>query len=541
MRLAARYGFPVRPMLNDVLGIRVEAWTVENFHHVLEPVHAAIRRALRLPDQGPLFQPGRDAQAMARALDTYLQAYRPRQLKVSGFRFCPGCLSERGGAWRHEWQQPLATVCCEHRVVLLTGCPHCSGTQWSSSAWLAGSDQAWICAHAPKRQPPPDRRYVAKRCGFDLRRSLAPTATDADVTVQTLLTRLGVLAQQSTATTVTFFDREFTCLDVFCAILEMVAAARPKSSLAHWMPSDPAALLTALRPAVAVITSPDTPTAIAKAAELLGHNDPYSSALALQNIGNRKRNPVLGYLLLSGLAPTMTPTGQLTFRTASNRPRYPDNIVRSPAPSMPGRPGQTQLSWIPQTMWQNTLPAGLAGNGHLERAASSMLFARLGSTRSWQHIAIDLGLPAAFRTRPPTFVRKLQMNKAWPAYLAALEELFERISGSPPPINYQQRRRVCADTTIVLRAAEHTLRHLHNPSDQASTLLWAQTFWQIYTSGDIRLAAPPLGLPMDGPALGKDRTNNDDPPVRELLETIRTVVERAAMVDDDGPLWWEPP
>ena len=92
----------------------------------------------------------------------------------------------------------------------------------------------------------------------------------------------------------------------------------------------------------------------------------------------------------------------------------------------------------------------------------------------------------------------------------------------------------------MLRAAEYTLRHLDNPSDQVSTLLWAQTFWQIYTGGDIRFAAPPLGLPMNGPALINDR-GNGDPPVRELLDTIRTAVERSAMVDDDGPLWWEPP
>lgn len=540
MRLSARYGLPVRPLLNEVLGIRVEAWTVENFHRVLEPAHDAIRRAMALPGSGPLFQPGRTAQATARALDTYLQAYRPRQLQTrNGSRFCPACLSERDGAWRHEWQQPLATVCCEHRVVLLTGCPQCSGTQWSGSAWLAGSDQAWICAHAPKRHPPPDQRHVAKRCGFDLRQAMAPTATDVDVGIQALLTRLGVLARHPTQI-VTFFDREFTCVDVFCAIMEMVEEA-PKGSPPHWMPSDPAALLTALRPAVAVIESPDTPTAITKAAELLGHNGPYSSALALQNIRRRKRNPVLGYLLLSGMAPTMTPTGQLTFRTASSMPRYPDNSARWPTPSMPGRPGQTQLSWIPQTMWSDALPAALTGNGYLERAVSSMFFARLGSTRSWQHIAIDLGLPAAFRTRPPAFVRKLQKNRAWPTYLATLEELFDRISNSPPPINYQQRRRVCADTTLVLRAAEHTLRHLDNPSDQVSTLLCAQTFWQIYTNGDIRLAAPPLGVPMGPSTPIKNRTNNDDPHVRELLETIRTVVERAAMVDDDGPLWWEPP
>lgn len=159
------------------------------------------------------------------------------------------------------------------------------------------------------------------------------------------------------------------------------------------------------------------------------------------------------------MTPTMSPTMQLTFRVASSRPRYPEDGVIWPAAVMPARQHETQLAWIPQTHWPGALPVEVTGDNYQGRAVASMLFARLGNTRSWQHIAIDLGLPAEFRFRPAARVRTLHRGRRWWDHLVGLEALFATLGAAPPPINYQQLRRVCADPALVLRATSHALEH----------------------------------------------------------------------------------
>lgn len=49
--------------------------------------------------------------------------------------------------------------------------------------------------------------------------------------------------------------------------------------------------------------------------------------------------------------------------------------------------------------------------------------ARLGSTRSWRQIALELGLPAWFAEYPPALHQRLVERNRWPAFLADLDKL----------------------------------------------------------------------------------------------------------------------
>jgi hypothetical protein len=553
VRFAARYHVSVRPLLAEVLGIRVEAWRADSFARVLQPHHDPIRDAMNIPNQTRLFEPAELTRNLTTSLDTYLTQYHPRAWRgLPSSRFCPLCLAEHDGAWRHEWAQPLAMICRDHELLLVSGCPRCRGTPWSSSAWLASADPGWICARTRDRRTRPDSRQVATPCGFDLRTAQAAPATSTDLTTQRLIDRLVSTSGRTRETApanpeerLPTFDavgHHFHPFDVLTALLELAdAATRSDVASPYRITSDPATLLDRLRESIPVLGIRDTATAAERAASILGVRSAYAPTFAVHSLRRRKHNPVLGYLAITTMAPTMSPTLQLIYRMASSTPRYPQSGVIWPAAHMPVRREETQLSWIPQTLWTGALHADLDAAGYLDRAVSSMLFAHLGNTRSWQHIAVDLGLPAAFRVRPQARVRRLHKQRRWWDYLLALEALFDKLSAAPPPINYQRRRRTCSDPARVLRATTQALRRAANPPGERDRLVWARLFWQVYTGGDIRLAPAPLhqstrlassnGVPL--PEL--------EPAAIQLLQDIRSLIEQALVIVDDGPLWWNPP
>jgi hypothetical protein len=548
VRFAARYHVSVRPLLAEVLGIRVEAWRADSFARVLEPHHDLIRDAMNIPNQTPLFEPAELTRDLTTCLDTYLTQYHPRAWRGRPTsRFCPLCLAEHDGVWRHEWAQPLAMLCRDHELLLVSGCPRCRGTPWSSSAWLASADPGWICARTHDRRTPPDKRQVATRCGLDLRTAQAMPAASTDLTTQRLIDRLvstsGRIREAALARpelrrpTFDAVGHHFHPFDVLTALLELADAASP-----YRITSDPAALLDRLRESIPVLGIRDTAAAAERVISSLGVRSAYAPTLAVRDLRRRKHNPVLGYLAITTMAPTMSPTLQLTYRMASSTPRYPQSGIIWPRAHMPARREETQLPWIPQTLWTGALPDELDGTGYLDRAVSSMLFAHLGNTRSWQHIAVDLGLPAAFRVRPQARVRRLHKQRRWWDYLLALEALFDRLAAAPPPINYQRRRRTCSDPALILRATSHTLRRAATLSGEADTLVWARLFWQVYTGGDIRLAPAPLhqATRLASPA-GAPLTDELEPATIQLLQHIRSLIEQALVIVDDGPLWWNPP
>ncbi|MDN5803423.1 MAG: TniQ family protein, partial [Microlunatus sp.] len=497
VRLAHRYQIAVQPLLGS-LGIEAHAWSLQNFHATLRPHHGVLCDALGLPEQ-ELFLPDKTTEGLRHMLDRYFAEYRPHRTRgPAGTRYCPPCLRARDGAWKQAWAQPLAMMCLEHQVELRTVCPRCGRPPWTSGAWLTGAGPGWECSQPVKTAQAGPRRRVP-RCGYDLRAGplLEPVDVKAALTIQSLVDTFAVLAATTPEQTGDFAGRLFRYDDLFFALMEVLNASTPQHAQKaepFWISAPPGQQLSRLAAGVLALASDDPDTA---ATHLDGVLRPSSKQAPLYTVANLRRhqhNPVLGHIMLTAHAGTISPTMQLSFRTANPRPRYPTEPVRVPQPDRPARDGELPFTAIPQLLWPDALPPGLHRDS-LDRATDAMLLARLGTLRAWQHIAIELQLPAAFRTRPPARHRWRRKQDLWPRLRPALDALATRLAEHPPPIDYQQRRRICFDGTLLIRAAERVLSAGANPLPALDAAAWARMFWQVYTEGDLRLTPPPLGLP----------------------------------------------
>lgn len=117
----------------------------------------------------------------------------------------------------------------------------------------------------------------------------------------------------------------------------------------------------------------------------------------------------------------------------------------------------------------------------LARACAAMFLARLGSTRSWRLIALELGLPAWFAEYPPALHQRLVERGRWPAFLTDLDKLAGALEADLPPVDYRARRQLCA-VPQRLFAAVRAGRLLAGdlPSDVVPDELLVRLFWQTY-------------------------------------------------------------
>lgn len=542
-RLAHRYQIGVQSLLKS-LGIEVHAWTLSNFHEALLPHHGRLCDALGLPAQ-ELFAPSEEASALQHMTGRYFAEYRPRRRRSpEGIRYCPGCLRERGGAWKQEWQQPLAMLCTVHKSALRTTCPGCAHPPWSAGSWLHGTAPAWECSRPDKSAQRKPRQRIP-RCGFDLRRgpSIEPTYVELAIKVQRLVTSFAVISHRGPHQRLQLLGRDFAYQDAFFTLLEVMNAHFPAQPRADhepfWISTSPCDQLFGLRDGALALVGADPQEAAQRLAEVLSPASRQAPLFAIENIRRHQHNPVLEHVMLTAHAERMSPTLQLTFRTANTTPRYPAEAVRSPAAGLRPRPGELPLSSIPQTLWHRVVPRQFL-RADIDRATDAMLLARLGTLRSWQHLAIELGLPAAFRTRPPARLRWLRKHDLWHGLHQTLDELATRLAEHPPPINYQQRRRASLEGAFVLACTERAL-----VGARAAPVLdvtgWARLFWQTYNEGDLRLAPAPLGLGLDAPTTARYPAGLTTHEVEDILQRIRWTLERSLRIDDDGPLWWIPP
>jgi hypothetical protein len=544
-RFAARYQLPIGELLDSV-GIRAATGSLASFAASLTRQQAALRSALSIPGDGGLFPPGETTAALQTCLDRYLETYQPGHRNgPGGSRFCPTCLDEHDGAWHQAWLHPLMLVCLEHRLRLLSRCPQCRTAPWSQHGWLAGTDPPWRCARSvPERGD--DRHRNARRCGIDLRTAPTIPAGHTDIAAQQLLNHLSLRAVRDTARTISLFNQEFTGFEVFSALLELADATIMTAAKMRWLHTGPTTVLAALHPAMAVLSAPDLPAAYHRAQGLLSPTGRHAPIHAGPGLRRRPHNRLLGHIMLTAAAPRMTPPMQLTVRAGGSRPRYPAPSLRWPSRADPSAlrsaspPETPPLSWIPQLLWTESLPS--TGNGDpLHRAVAALLLARLGSTRNWQHIAIALGLPGTYRNRTAARIRQLRAHGHWEQRLAELDDLFDHLAALPPPIDYQQRREVCADGHRLLRATTQALAEAGTPwYVRLSTLDWARLFWRVYTGGDIRLAPAPLTRSL---AAAPDKAISVETLPAATVTTlthIRTVLRAKTLATDSGPLTWNP-
>ena len=216
-------------------------------------------------------------------------------------------------------------------------------------------------------------------------------------------------------------------------------------------------------------------------------------------------------------------------------PRYPEPI--------PWWPDQVQywleqvpLAVIPQVLWPGTLTPWIQDDDIPARAAAAMLLAKIGSTRAWSLIALDLGLPAAFATTPSALVTRMRRNGTWQPLLRAIEDLATNLTDSAPPIDYSARR-WASEPTLIEQAVQSieidAMPGITVDRDQLAVLLW-----QTYTGGDARYH-PDYRTEATLEALTISRTHNAL--VNSLIERAAAELHHLTGHPDHGPLEWRPP
>lgn len=225
------------------------------------------------------------------------------------------------------------------------------------------------------------------------------------------------------------------------------------------------------------------------------------------------------------------------------------------------RGGQLPLRAVPQLLWPGLLTDHLAaadvdadaeantdssnspGGLVLARACAAIFLARLGSTRPWRLIVIELGLPAWLADQPAALHRRLVEHGRWSTFLTDLDELAAALEADLPPVDYRARRQLCADPQRLL-AAVRAGRLLADDlsSDAVPDELLAGMFWQTYTGGDLRLAAPPIGWADPATAAaGQHGLHQLRTATTATLLATQAVLETCGRVDATGPLVWSPP
>lgn len=542
-RWAYRYGMPVSQLLPQV-GIDVTSASAARVEHQLRRRHAATLTAVAgVPKLPPHPSPPEPSTQVSRQLEGYLDRYHQRaRPPAEAIRFCPPCLAESNGVWLARWTRPLHLVCVTHKTILRRTCPDCGQARFASGAWMTHDTPPWTCSE-PSGSRPRGARGARTRypvCGRDLRTATAAAADDVEVATQRRLWDMAAAAANNPDRQ----DRSYGGLlasnrDAFDAVLELVferfGDLRPLTSSA----TAPGPLMQALRTAMQVLDQPNAAAAVAAADPLRllhpgGAVTPIGPERALTA---RARNPLLASIRLATLHERFPAGTQLAFRTGSDRPRYPK------PPVWPAASDQAQLAWIPQLIWRGPLGGWIDERDYRDRAAASMLLAKVGSTRPWRFIALDLGLPAEFATHPANLVRYLKREGHWPAVLHCLDDLASDLEAHPPPIDYQRRRWTAARYDDVIAAVNHTVAYLGPPYPWCHTHLLVELFWQAYTGGDLRLAAPATGTLLN-PDLYHQHDGDIDPltdPRLLAFFTAAAATLNQATEAATEPLTWQPP
>lgn len=113
----------------------------------------------------------------------------------------------------------------------------------------------------------------------------------------------------------------------------------------------------------------------------------------------------------------------------------------------------------------------------------------------------------------------------------------------PPPIDYQARRWAAARYDHIIAAVNHTMAYLGPPYPWCHTHLLVEIFWQQYTGGDLRLAAPATGTLLDPDLYHQDTQYIEpitDPAVLAFLTATAATMNRNRD-DAQEPLTWQPP
>ncbi|MDZ7885121.1 MAG: TniQ family protein [Mycobacterium sp.] len=480
--------------------------------------------------------------AVVEYLSRYHAVTRPTP---AGSTFCPECLSEPDPHWKREWSSVFAITCGIHGCLLVRTCPRCSEQPWSTSSWLSQEPDTPIyqCPNRPRR--PSGRMRRTRRCNFDLR-SVEPFEMDADaISAHQLAFQLWQQYVQEPGSHLRVTDIEVTATIAFDALCQLVDESVRIFTLFE-DDYDRTALVRALRNAGEVLSSESASVAADKAdaVGLLNPAGPTTPIGPDNVLLRRKRNPLLAAIRLGSVRATLSPAAQLTFDCGNRHPRYPirenaDRTWQRLPEHKPSIPEHVPAA-IPQVLWPSTVWGDRGDENPLAAAAQAMALTKIGDTRPWTIIALDLGLPKGMATRVTQYWRQIVRDGYWPEALAALTNLKEQLRHHQPLIDYQQRRIIADDPrrlVLALKRAGASSRAMSR--EEFGDVV--RRYWEHFTGGDIRYAAFPYALRAEEPADWPQKRAHIDGEHDEIFRTTYELMTTSDSLRAGGPLTWQPP
>jgi len=481
-----------------------------------------------------------------RAVVDYLARYHAVTRPVpTGSAFCPVCLAVPNPHWKREWSSMFAIACSSHLCLLLRTCPRCGEQPWSTASWLSQEPDSpvYLCPNRPRR--PSGRMMRGRRCNFDLR-TVEPFDMDAEaVSAHQLAFRLWRHYLRAPGTRITVVDVEATATIAFDALCQLVDESIRIFTLFE-VNYDRTALVRALRNAGMVLSSESAADAAQRADDvgLLNPAGPITPVGPDNVLLRRKRNPLLAAIRLGSLRPTLSPAAQLTFDCGNRHPRYPirENDDRVWLRLLEHHPELPELdpARIPQILWPDTVWAGVEGTTPLAAAAQAMALTKIGDTRPWTIIALDLGLPKGIAVPVTQYWRRVVRTGQWPEALAALTNLKEQLRGNQPPIDYQQRRIIADDPRRLLRALNQAGTNSHNLGREEFHDV-VRRYWELFTGGDVRFAAPPYAFPSEQHNEWSTKRAHIDNNHHDIFGSAFELMATSNALRPSGPLTWQPP
>lgn len=463
----------------------------------------------------------------------------------TGSAFCPVCLAAPNPHWKREWSSMFAIACGSHACLLLRTCPGCGEQPWSTSSWLSQEPGAplYLCPNRPRR--PSGRMMRGRRCNFDLR-TIEPFDMDVEaISAHGLAFQLWRRYVHAPASLIRVADVEVTATIAFDALCQLVDESVRILTLFDEN-YDRTTSVRALRNASEVLSCASAAVAAQKA-DAVGLLNPAGSVTPVgpENVLlRRKRNPLLAAIRLGSVRATLSPAAQLTFDCGNRHPRYPirenddRTWLRLPEhhPELP----ELDAARIPQVLWPGTVWTGPEDTTALAAAAQAMALTKIGDTRPWTIIALDLGLPKGIATPVTQYWRRVVRAGHWPEALVALTNLKEQLRRNQPPIDYQQRRIIADDTRRLVRAVRHAGANSHILGHKEFHDL-VRRYWELFTGGDIRYAAPPYALPADLYHDWPTKRAPIDNKHNEIFGSAYELMATSNTLRPSGPLMWRPP
>ena len=415
----------------------------------------------------------------------------------AGTRYCPQCLAESGGRWQLVWRLSWRFACLKHQCLLVDQCPVCR-----THSRVRTRPAELIPALGRCEAPAQVRPNKFSRCGADLTTAHTHNFADGNHPVLRAQRWIDHVVAGRPIQTGLFTNSGGDGREVLHAIRTVAVRILSYAAPAELEPIIPADLLavyqrdhpelpTAEEPSRAkevTLRSPRsaavTAVGVLAALHCLDRPDVQSAGEAMRwvmaSMRARDARPstirvpwakgITAAVQLAALGPSLKPSDQLRYRTATPSPSVPlktHSEVREMARSIPG------------ALWQNwSLPLSIPGSHQRQlRPALSVALLLVGA---------PIGLKDGVRIlRSPVgdhgvsrVLQLLQKRPGWLEINRGLNLLAEHLLSTDVPIDYQRRRSLDYSTLLPesawLRVCRETDTAAQGPARAAGARFYLQ-------------------------------------------------------------------